>query len=143
MEIFILIPIVAVIYGWMQSFPAQPAPAEDINGMYFGNGFCSDYVPNDESLFTDDYMSSTSTSFDDDMHLSSSISVDDDFFSIEYGFDQPDMIHELMFNPINSWSDINIYHHDDFTHDMSISDTFSDPFSTSFSDGCSIHNFND
>jgi hypothetical protein len=131
-EIFILIPIIAVIYGWMQSFPSHPAPVEDVNGLPFGNGFCDDYVPNSETLFADDDTFSTSMNFDDDIHLSSGISLNYD----GYGFDQPDIIHELMFNPINSWSEISIYHHDDHIFDDSMN-TMNDPFSCGISDSFS------
>lgn len=145
MEIFIIIPIVAVIYGWMQTFPAIKAPPAGVNGtdtgIIFGNGFSDDYVQNDDSLFTytDDDIFSTGMSFDDDMHLSSSISFDDP----GCGIDPPDMLHEMMFNPIFEWNSFNIFHHDDISHDMGISDTFSDPFCNSFDACCSIHNFND
>lgn len=138
MEIFILIPIIAVIYGWMHTIPSQPAPPEGVNGVAFGNGFCSDYVPNDESLFTDDDDTfSTGMNFDDDMNSDSGMSINDDICR----FDQPDMLHEMMFNPINSWCDFNIFHTDDAFHDIGITSAFDDQFSSGISS--TFHSFDD
>ncbi len=139
MEALILIPLGMIIYGWMQSFPAQQAPAEGVNGLSCGNGFCDDYVANGESLFANqdsDDTFSISTDTDNDICSGTGISLNGDIFSSGCGIDPPDMIHEMMFNPAYEWCDFNIYHHEDHFIDDSMN-SMNDPFTSTFDDGFS------
>ena len=67
-------------------------------------------------MFDDDIFSNNnSCSMFDDSFSSSSASMFDDTFSsstdISTGFN--DSSNDMMYNPINSWSIINIFHHND------------------------------
>lgn len=129
MEAFILIPIIAIIYGWAKTIPAGVAPPPMVNGfdnggIHAANGFCSDYVENDDQLFTNN---------DDDLFNGGSMQSCDVGLSISAfdespAFDGHMLIDDLLYNPAYEWFDANIYHHHD-DHIADSMDTFSDPFS--------------
>ena len=143
MEVLILIPIGLAIFGWMQCFPPHQTLPTGVNGC---NGYCDDYILNDESLFSsqDDDTFSTGISIDDDdMNLGSGISMNNDIFSNGCGIDPPDMVHEMMFNPAYEWCDFNIFHHDDTFSTSITTSLFSDDTFTDFSNGSSFTSFDD
>lgn len=141
MEALILIPIIAMIYGWAKTIPAMASPPEvdGITGVIaFGNRHCDDYLQNDDSLFAND---------DDDSCLfrgsdifSCDVGVNSSAFENSHLFDMHTMQDDLMFNPAFEWCSFNIYHHEDHSFDNS----FSDPFTGINDDSISIsHSFDD
>jgi hypothetical protein len=141
MEALILIPIVAIIYGWAKTIPAGMASPPGVNGfdsddIHAVNGFCSDFVENDD-LSTDD---------DFDLFHSDNMSFCDGGFSSSLFDDSPAidghmLLDDLLYNPAYEWFEANIYHH----HDDHISDcmnSFSDPF-PDITDSISITSFDD
>ncbi|HIJ87409.1 MAG TPA: hypothetical protein HPP97_06930 [Desulfuromonadales bacterium] len=141
MEALILIPVAAIIYGWLKTFPSITAPGI-INGtesaVTFGNGFCDDYVLNEDTLFACDDGGSNEfneigTCFGNDI-------FNDDTNNINCTF----LADDMMFNPAYEWCTFNIYHHSDTFNDMGVNDSFNDTFSSGFSDmSSSIQSFID
>ena len=143
MEALILIPIGLIIFGWMKSIPAGMTPPSGVNGVTgviaFGNGYCDDFIQNDDSLFANDDDGDDSTLFNGSNIFSCDGGVDSSVFENCALSDMHTMQDDLMFNPAFEWCSINIYHHEDHSFDNS----FSDPFS-GIDDSISIsHSFDD
>lgn len=141
MEALILIPIIAIIYAWMQTIPAgmvSPSVENgfDNGGIHVANGFCSDYIENNDQLFTNN----DSDLFNSDSMQSCNGGLSFSPFADDNLINVSTIGSDLMFDPINSWCSFNIYHHDDHISGSmnSCSDPFSDItdsiFMTSFSD---------
>lgn len=111
MEALILIPIAVIIYGWVKSTPSiEPPPG--------ANGY--DY-PCYAGYGDDD--TTWGTTIDDGMIINDEDSTAiyfSDFGTDDYEFMQSNILDDdhidfhtdLYFDPVNSWYDDNIYHHD-------------------------------
>ncbi len=99
MEFLVLIPIIAMVWGWLKTNPSLPPPPDPV---YMNNSY--------EDLANDEYFWGTD-GIDASINSSSAEFLTDDSDDEDWGGDVGS--NDLMLDPLNSWCSYNIYHHDD------------------------------